>query len=146
MADTRETRSPKEMTVRELVDALTDRDDDGCLLTAYERAARRQRAERAEPRLKSVRQAIEAAEQGDPARLFSAEVIAACAVFAAVIDRGVAIVRGDDFDSAEGDVFLEAVALTARTWRGLSYDVCCEWNRLVDAARKALKDEAAADV
>jgi hypothetical protein len=73
---TPETETPPSLeTFRDTLAKITDCGDDGCLLTAYERAARRQRAERAEPGLAAARAAIDAAEAGDPSQLLDPDVL-----------------------------------------------------------------------
>jgi hypothetical protein len=122
---------------KDLVGWLVEHDDDGRLLSAYELAVRQQRAERAEPRLARVWQAVEAAEDGDLSQLLSRDTIAACVALVDIVNRGVAT-SYPDFASVEAEVFLEAVAVNLRAW-SLPDDVRREWRRLVDEARKANK-------
>jgi hypothetical protein len=93
---------------------ITDCGDDGRLLTAYERALRRQRAERINPQLAIGRAALDAAEAGDASQLFEPAVLIAFAHMRRIVGDGFADYQAVWSSEQGDDVFCEALWIWTR--------------------------------
>ena len=124
-------------TFRDTLAKITDCGDDGCLLTAYERAARRQRAERAEPGLAAARAAIDAAEAGDPSQLLDPDVLKIFARLGVIVGDGFANYQAVWASAKGDDVFCEALWICARPQFILDPATDQERRRLLNAIKAA---------
>jgi hypothetical protein len=108
-------------------------------LSPHELAQRRMRAERAEPKLRIARDAIEMSLLGDPRILFEPNVLDVFDDLYEIVNRGFASATLDLDDNGggiEGDVFVEAVGIITRPQFFLDLGQDNERRRLLDEVAK----------